>query len=317
VLHCVSLSNVRRLVRTLKTLDVYPKTEDDLAVKTGSGGLISIVSMTIIAFLLLSEIYNFLSTHTVHSILVDTRPSAKLPIHFDITFPSLRCSETAIDVMDVSGDVQVAAEKNIHRIRLDSKGNRIGLAEYEDHAHDSEPKPDPNLNPMLAALGLAFPPSMGGPDAHEDQRGEGCQIVGMLSVNKVAGNVHIALGGQHGHGKEQEGGEHGDHDHGEEVKKSTAHGDQSHGGHGHGSQGQQHVHQFMIHDLASYNCSHRIDKLAFGPPIPGATNPLEGVKQTIGEGEGTAHYQVRHRAEEGGARSRGRAEKGATSMETY
>ncbi len=71
---CLRLcSTVRRLVRTLKTLDVYPKTEDEIVLKTGSGGVISLVSLAIIALLFLSELWSFLHTKTTHSVIVDTR----------------------------------------------------------------------------------------------------------------------------------------------------------------------------------------------------------------------------------------------------
>lgn len=196
--------------------------------------------------------------------------------------------------MDVAGEVQVAAERNIHRIRLDSKGNRIGLAEYEDHAHDADDaaaRDNPALNPMIQALGLNFPlQQQGGPDLHTDQRGEGCNIVGTLLVNKVAGNVHVALGGAHAHGGATKDGK--------EPPESEEH---SHGGgapHAHASPSHpsappqpQHIHQFMIHDLVSYNCSHRINRLSFGVEFPGALNPLDGTEQVIPEGGGTAHFQ--------------------------
>lgn len=285
-----SSAGVRRLVRSLKTLDVYPKTEDDIAIKSASGGAISLISFAIILLLVLSETWSFLSVSTVHSIRVDTRPSAQLQIHFDITFHALRCSETTIDVMDVSGEVQVATQANIHRIRLDSKGNRIGRGEYEDHAHDNEAI-RPQMNPMLAALGIGFPPQgMGGPDTHTDQRGEGCNVVGVLQVNKVAGNVHVALGGQHSHpeahpeGDQQQPSGSGlpsnTHDHPSHPSQPT-----------HRAQQPQHIHQFMIHEMLAYNCSHRINHLSFGEPLPGALNPLDGVEQIIPRGAGTAHMQ--------------------------
>ena len=286
-----SSAGVRRLVRSLKTLDVYPKTEDDIAIHTGSGGAISLISFAIILLLVLSETYHFLSVTTVHSIRVDTRPSAQLQIHFDITFHALRCSETTIDVMDVSGEVQVATQANIHRIRLDSKGNRIGRDEYEDHAHDNEAI-RPQMNPMLAALGIGFPPQgMGGPDTHTDQRGEGCNVVGVLQVNKVAGNVHVALGGQHSHPESHPDGEQAPsgpglpsntHDHPSHPSQPT---------HRASHPQQQHIHQFMIHEMLAYNCSHRINHLSFGESIPGASNPLDGVEQVIPRGAGTAHMQ--------------------------
>jgi hypothetical protein len=285
----------------------------------------SIVSLSIIALLVLTELWSFLRVKTVHSLLVDTSSGSKLPVHFDLTFPALRCSDTSIDVMDVSGDVQVAAVKNIRRFRLDGAGRRIGNGEYEDHAHHKEgdehtpvhqqPPGGGGVNPMLAALGIQFPggnnnnnqPGQG--DLHTDQKGEGCNIVGQLLVNKVAGNVHIALGGAHAHAphadknKEDKHEEEPGHNHGGAHTPSTHGGggggggghDHGHGhGHGHGGGGgaAQHIHQFMIHDLVNYNCSHVINHLSFGQQLAGVVHsPLQGTSQIIPEGAGTAHFQ--------------------------
>jgi hypothetical protein len=86
----VEADRMRRLVRSLKTLDVYPKTEDEVSVKTRSGGLVSLLSFGLIVVLVLSELWSFLVPRTSHSILVDTRTGDKLSIHFDITLSGTR-----------------------------------------------------------------------------------------------------------------------------------------------------------------------------------------------------------------------------------
>jgi len=305
---------VRRLVRRLKTLDVYPKTDDEVLTKTESGGMISLISFILITFLLLSEVSRYLFPTVTHSLQVDTRPSKPISIHFDMTFHALRCSETNIDVMDVSGESQVAAEKNIHRIRLDSEGRVIGVGEYEDHAHDrksggdgANPIRDRNaaMQHLLAHMGLAPPGMHTGAgagvqgDNHEDKRGEGCRVYGELRVNRVAGNMHVALGGAHSHGGQGHG-------HGEETKENDKSGlalapshagphGHAHGAHGHshGAGGTQHIHQFMLQDLTSYNCSHTIHQFYFGDDPPTESGPLDGVSQVIPRegGAATAHMQ--------------------------
>lgn len=87
---------------------------------------------------------------------------------------------------------------------------------------------------------------------HMDLPGEGCRIRATLLVNKVAGNVHIALGASH-------------------------------------ARSAKHVHQFMIQEMTMYNASHTIHEFSFGPPIPGATNPLTGERAVVYEG--SAHFQ--------------------------
>jgi hypothetical protein len=188
--------------------------------------------------------------------------------------------------------------KLIRRTRLDAHGRRIGGDDsYEDHAHDADSndhaaRANAALNPMLQALGLGFPPGMhAGPDTHVDQRGEGCRVAGTLHVNRVAGNVHVALGGRHGHAE-----------HGAEGKGAGGGGgggggdghDHGHGGDGGHGSGQAHVHQFMVHELAQYNCSHTIHLFRFGAPLPGSRvgdGPLDASSQIIPWGSHTANFQ--------------------------
>ena len=68
---------------------------------------------------------------------------------------------------------------------------------------------------------------------------DSCRLHGSTEVNKVAGNFHITTG------------------------KSIPH-----------PQGHAHLNMFIPSDARNF--SHRIDHLSFGPPVPGALNPLDG-----------------------------------------
>ena len=162
---------------------------------------------------------------------------------------------------------------------------------------------------MLAALGIPSPPAHGGafgtPDAHEDQKGEGCRLEGSVRVNRVAGNLHIALGGAHAHpdakaDAEADAAEDAEDAEAAAIAKLGAAAPQhpSHPSH-HRSQSSssssssQHVHQFLLHEMGGSNCSHVIHHLSFGEAYPGAVQPLDGVVQTVPgpEGAATAHIQ--------------------------
>merc|ERR1719343_1929978 len=68
----------------------------------------------------------------------------------------------------------------------------------------------------------------------------GCRVHGKLTVNKVSGNVHVALG----HSVVHEG---------------------------------KHLHQLDHYDVAEgFNTSHQIDAVSFGEYIPGLASPLDG-----------------------------------------
>lgn len=79
--------------------------------------------------------------------------------------------------------------------------------------------------------------------AHTEEfpKGSGCRVFGKAEVQKVKGNLHIAAG-------------------------SNA--PQSHDGH------QHHVHHITPEQVASFNVSHFIPHLSFGPAFPRRTDPL-------------------------------------------
>jgi len=139
-------------------------------------------------------------------------------------------------VMDVSGEVQVDAHKDVWRTRLRSDGQRIGAAFEDLHSDTGEHR--------------------------VDRKGEGCFISATLSVNKIAGNVHIALGSSH-----------------------------SHEGNGGGAGGSKHIHQFMMPEIATFDASHRIISFSFGPSFPYQINPLDSTSASIRPPATSAHFQ--------------------------
>ena len=74
--------------------------------------------------------------------------------------------------------------------------------------------------------------------------GEGCNIEGNLMVNKVAGNIHVALG-----------------------KSKSVNG--------------RLIHQFSPRQLEHFDTSHTIHTLSFGDTFPGQTNALDGVEKRV------------------------------------
>ena len=229
-------STTATIIRRVRAFDVYPKAEDEALTQTSSGGSLTLITLCLSLLLFLSELYSFLSPSYSHSITVDTRPSQRIPIIFNISFPHLQCSLTSIDVMDVSGEVQVDASRDIFRTRLSSSGQKIGSAFLDLHTEGGEHR--------------------------VDRKGEGCLVSATLTVNKVAGNVHIALGSSHGH----EGG-------------------------GKGSQGGKHMHQFLMPEMLHFDASHRILTFAFGPAVPTTTNPLDATDNLIAPPYTSAHFQ--------------------------
>jgi hypothetical protein len=100
---------------------------------------------------------------------------------------------------------------------------------------------------------------------HRDQPGEGCYMRGSLVINKVAGNLHIALGGRHQHHAHPKKGTPGapgapGHPHVHHQAVGHVNKEQPHPP----QQQQSHSHQFMLHEMLFFNASHTIHQLQFG-----------------------------------------------------
>ena len=80
------------VVSMVKALDVYPKTLDDFKERTGSGAAVSIVSLSIIFLLVISELRAYLTPVTTDHLYVDTTRSERIRINVNMTFPSMPCA---------------------------------------------------------------------------------------------------------------------------------------------------------------------------------------------------------------------------------
>ena len=231
-------STTAQIIRRVRAFDVvYPKAEEEALTHTSSGASLTLITLVLSTLLFLSELYTYLAASYTHSIHVDTSLAHRIPISFNISFPHLQCSLTSIDVMDVSGEVQVDAHTDIYRTRLSAGGVKIGQPFTDLHVEGGS----------------------GGVEHRVDRRGEGCLISATLAVNKVAGNVHIALGASHAHDNTGAGG--------------------------------KHMHQFQLPEVMHFDASHRIVDFRFGPPIPTAIYPLDGTVATIAPPYTSAHFQ--------------------------
>lgn len=160
----------RRVVRTIKQADVFQKAESEHETQTEIGGMLSVISLVIISFLLIAESRRYLTVDVSEHISVDTRTDPTWTVELDMTLFALRCTEVHVDVMDVSGEQQLdifdgPSGSTISRARLAPDGTAIGKP-YE-HSRFNE---------------------------IQDEAGEGCHLYGNLTVNRVKGNLHIAIG---------------------------------------------------------------------------------------------------------------------------
>merc|ERR1719387_1724532 len=86
---------------------------------------------------------------------------------------------------------------------------------------------------------------------------QGCRIEGNVSVNKVGGNVHVALG----HSMIRDG---------------------------------QHVHEFNLNDVGNgFNTSHIVNHLSFGAVVEGVDSLLDGTMKIVKHGSFMFHYYIK------------------------
>ena len=227
-----------------------------------------------------------------------------MEIHLNMTFPSLPCELLTLDVMDVSGEQQVGVVHGVNKARLSQTGTVIDTtalsmtAQIESKAH-TDPDycgscygvPPPTnaqkegccntcdeVREAYAANSWAFGRGEGVEQCEREgygerldaQRKEGCRIEGVVRVNKVVGNFHIAPGRSF-------------------------------------SSGNMHVHDLNnYYDTpidGGHTFSHEIHSLRFGPKLEGEAarweasvsqgNPLDGHRQDTSEAAYNFMYFVK------------------------
>ncbi|KAL9143951.1 hypothetical protein ABFS82_14G267700 [Erythranthe guttata] len=249
------------LKQALKSLDAFPRAEEHLMLKTKSGALVSIIGLVIMATLFLHELTYYISTYTVHQMSVDLKRGETLPIHINITFPSLPCDVLSVDAIDMSGKHEVDLDTNIWKLRLNNDGHIIGTEylsdlvekgntahghdDHKDHQEESEHKIklhnlDQEAENMVKKVKQAL------------ANGEGCRVYGVLDVQRVAGNFHISV-------------------HGLNIF----------------------VAQMIFEGSSHVNVSHIIHDLSFGPKYPGIHNPLDETSRILRGASGTFKYYIK------------------------
>ncbi|CEI91234.1 hypothetical protein RMCBS344292_05532 [Rhizopus microsporus] len=79
------------LFRNLRQFDGYAKTLDEFRVKTTSGASVTLISVLIVIYLVLSELITYNTSTWSPSLVVDKSRKEKMPIDFNITFPHVPC----------------------------------------------------------------------------------------------------------------------------------------------------------------------------------------------------------------------------------
>ncbi|KAF8807133.1 Sec1-like protein [Phlegmacium glaucopus] len=214
------------LFSSLKGVDAFGKTTEDVKVKTRTGALLTLISAAIILTVTMIEFLDYRRVNVDTSIVVDKSRGEKLTAFLNVTFPRVPCYLVSLDVMDISGETQRDISHNVLKTRLNAKGDIVPNSQISQLGNDldkiSGVKPDGycgscygGIEPeggccnSCEAVRQAYVSrgwSFMNPDAIDqcknenwaeklkEQADEGCNIAGRMRVNKVVGNIHLSLG---------------------------------------------------------------------------------------------------------------------------
>lgn len=263
--------------RRFQSFDVFEKVSSEAQIRTNSGGIVSISSIVIIFFLLISEWTSYRRVVVAPELVVDTSRQERMSININITFPDIPCSMLSLDLMDTAGEQQHNIEHDVVKSRLTPEGglidsSKLNIGHQRDKPEHSKDycgpcygaKPDNECCNTCEEVRDAYSAKGWSIDDLDDiaqckeehykdqlleQSHEGCNVAGSLHVNKVIGNFHLAPG--------------------RSIQTQ---------------QGTVHVHdiQQYLMDPAKHSFSHLIHHLSFGPPSAGHlhSNALDGVSKT-------------------------------------
>lgn len=219
---------------TLVNYDAFAKTVDDAKVKTSSGGIITLICTVFAVFLLMNEYRDYKAIVNRPELVVDRDRSKKLDINVDVSFPHMPCDLLTLDILDVSGDLQVDLLKSgFTKIRLDEQGREIAQESYkvnldikeltkpqddycgscygalpQNQNEEKEPKDRICCN-SCEAVRQAYAQSSwaffdgenieqcekeGYVERINQRLSEGCRIKGTAEINRIAGNLHFSPG---------------------------------------------------------------------------------------------------------------------------
>ncbi|KAI5283558.1 hypothetical protein KEM52_003318 [Ascosphaera acerosa] len=115
-------------------LDAFAKTVEDARVRTRSGGVVTLATLLVIAYLIWGEWADYRRVVVAPELVVDKSRGERMEIHLNITFPALPCALLSLDVMDASGELQTGVVHGISKTRLapaDEGGRVLDVSELK------------------------------------------------------------------------------------------------------------------------------------------------------------------------------------------
>ena len=257
---------IRRIVgkAKLQDLDAFSKVPDDFKKQTVTGGTFSLLSYILMTMLALNEIYEYSHSRVIFRYKVDSDIDSLLDINVDITIGT-PCEAIGADVIDPTNQnnaytygqlieeqvwFELTPQQSIHWNTI--KDLNAYLRDEHYRLRDVLWHKNTRNNELF---GRNIPPAEENVVRHSMP--DSCRLHGVLTVKKVAGNLHVTSG--------------------KHIPLPI--------GHAHVS--------FILGPQAIYNFSHRIEKFSFGSYIPSIVNPLEGEEKIDLQGKKLYQYYIK------------------------
>ncbi|KAF8501044.1 Sec1 family-domain-containing protein [Russula emetica] len=199
----------------LKAIDAFGKTMEDVKVRTRTGAFLTLVSVAIILSFTIMEFLDYRRIGIDTSVVVDRSRGEKLTVHLNVTFPRVPCYLLSLDLMDISGELQRDISHDILKTRLTPTGTVVSGSQIGELRNDIDKLNEQRTEGYCGSCYGGEPPeggccnscdsvreaytrrgwSFGNPGTiDQEQASEGCNVAGLVRVNKVVGNIHISPG---------------------------------------------------------------------------------------------------------------------------
>lgn len=218
----------------LLSIDAFGKTEEDVRVRTQTGGLITVSCIIITMLLLVSEWKQFSTIVTRPDLVVDRDRHLKLDLNLDVTFPSMPCNVLNLDILDDSGEFQInLLDSGFTKIRISPEGKELSKEKFQvgDKSSKQSFNEEGYCGPCYGALdqskndelpqdqkvccqtcddvraaygqkGWAFKDGKGVEQCEREgyvesinaRIHEGCRVQGRAQLNRIQGTIHFGPG---------------------------------------------------------------------------------------------------------------------------
>lgn len=157
-------------MKGIKNFDFFQKIAvDNVTQPTIFGSLLSLSAISLIIFLLIREIFDWLipSTRTETIVYHDQDQKSKINVNLNIFFHNIPCHILSVDQEDSVGNHKMDISDTIEKTRLSQSSSKIGV-------HQRGPMTIEQVSKSITDL-------------------EGCLISGYIPISKVPGDIHISI----------------------------------------------------------------------------------------------------------------------------